>query len=245
MSGTGAPPNIRTSVYIDGFNLYKGSLEGTRYRWLDLNLLSKSLLSPGTPLVSIKYFTARIKPKSSTDPNSATRQDIYLRALESYLNGCVEIIMGTYRSDKVRMPLVKPVQCKRRYSWHWPWFINHSCHPEHNIQIWKHEEKKTDVNLAVHLVNDAWLDLYDQAIVISNDTDLEEAMNIARTDHSPSKTGKRIGIITPTTKNNRHPAKTLINIADWHKEIKESHLQQSLLPQIIPNSTIYCPPEWT
>jgi hypothetical protein len=29
-----------------------------------------------------------------------------------------------------------------------------------------------DVNLAVHILNDAWKDLYDAAVVISNDTDL-------------------------------------------------------------------------
>ena len=34
------------------------------------------------------------------------------------------------------------------------------------------EEKGSDVNLAVHLLNDAWRGLFDAAVVISNDTDL-------------------------------------------------------------------------
>ena len=34
------------------------------------------------------------------------------------------------------------------------------------------EEKGSDVNLAAHLLNDAWQDLFDAAVVISNDTDL-------------------------------------------------------------------------
>jgi len=34
------------------------------------------------------------------------------------------------------------------------------------------EEKGSDVNLAAHLLNDAWKGLFDAALVISNDTDL-------------------------------------------------------------------------
>lgn len=34
------------------------------------------------------------------------------------------------------------------------------------------EEKGSDVNLAVHLLNDAWKDLFDVGVVVSNDTDL-------------------------------------------------------------------------
>ena len=36
----------------------------------------------------------------------------------------------------------------------------------------KTEEKGSAVNLAVHLLNDGWLDAYDCAVVISNDSDL-------------------------------------------------------------------------
>lgn len=34
------------------------------------------------------------------------------------------------------------------------------------------EEKGSDVNLAAHLVKDAWRGLFESAVVISNDTDL-------------------------------------------------------------------------
>jgi hypothetical protein len=39
-------------------------------------------------------------------------------------------------------------------------------------QIFAMEEKGSDVNLAVHLVNDAWAGRFDAAVVVSNDTDL-------------------------------------------------------------------------
>jgi uncharacterized LabA/DUF88 family protein len=56
----------------------------------------------------------------------------------------------------------------------------------------KTEEKGSDVNLAVHLLNDGWLDAYDCAVVVSNDSDIAEAMRLVRHHH-----GKRIGLITP------------------------------------------------
>jgi len=46
------------------------------------------------------------------------------------------------------------------------------------VKIVKTEEKGSDVNLAVHLLNDAWLNLYDCAVVISNDSDLAESCRL-------------------------------------------------------------------
>ena len=40
------------------------------------------------------------------------------------------------------------------------------------------EEKGSDVNLAAHLLNDAWKDLFEAAVVISNDTDLVVAIRM-------------------------------------------------------------------
>jgi hypothetical protein len=37
---------MRTNVYVDGFNLYYGSLKGTQYRWLDLEAMCTQLLPP-------------------------------------------------------------------------------------------------------------------------------------------------------------------------------------------------------
>lgn len=48
------------------------------------------------------------------------------------------------------------------------------------VDIIKTEEKGSDVNLAVHLLNDGWLDAYDCAVVVSNDSDLAEAMRLVK-----------------------------------------------------------------
>ena len=36
---------LRTSIYVDGFNLYHGCVKGTRYKWLDLKALVIFLLT--------------------------------------------------------------------------------------------------------------------------------------------------------------------------------------------------------
>ena len=50
------------NIYIDGFNLYYGSLKSRyrQYKWLDLQSLSESLL-PGRQVRRVRYFTARVK----------------------------------------------------------------------------------------------------------------------------------------------------------------------------------------
>jgi len=56
-----AHPPRRISVYVDGFNLYYGSLKGTPYKWLDPYALACALL-PSDRVTAVHYFTARVKP---------------------------------------------------------------------------------------------------------------------------------------------------------------------------------------
>ena len=71
----------RTSVYIDGFNLYYGALKGTPFKWLDLRALCQAYL-PNNDIDHIKYFTARISARPN-DPLQPARQQAYLRALST------------------------------------------------------------------------------------------------------------------------------------------------------------------
>lgn len=235
-----AKKEIRTAVYIDGFNLYYGCLKGyEHYKWLDIEALCNEVVSD-RPIVSIKFFTARIKAKAARRPDAHVRQDAYIKAVQHHSNNRVEVIKGTFRRDPKNLHLYKPIPCKNHHEG------DAHCHASETITVWKNEEKQTDVSLASHLINDAWLDLYDQAIIISNDTDLEEAIKIARQDYSPRKPQKQVGVITPTTWPERSPAGTLVNVASWSKEIKESHLKNSQLPDIINigGKTLYRPAEW-
>ena len=51
-------------VYVDGFNLYYGTLKNTKYKWLNIELLCQNLLKQNR-ILKIKYFTAR----ASARPN--------------------------------------------------------------------------------------------------------------------------------------------------------------------------------
>ncbi len=56
------------------------------------------------------------------------------------------------------------------------------------------EEKGSDVNLAAHLLNDAWNNSFDVAAVISNDTDLETPIRMVVNERR-----KPVYIICPTS----------------------------------------------
>jgi hypothetical protein len=74
---------MRTSIYIDGFNLYYRALKGTPYKWLDVKQLALNLLQPHNVITEIKYFTAIVS--GIFDPSQPLRQKIYIRALKSHI----------------------------------------------------------------------------------------------------------------------------------------------------------------
>ena len=104
------------------------------------------------------------------------------------------------------------------------------------VNIIKTEEKGSDVNLALNLLNDAWLNLYDCAIIVSNDSDLAESLRLVKIQHK-----KMIGLITP---NKTHPSKELMQYADFNKRIRKGVLAVSQLPDPIPGTTIRKPSAW-
>ena len=92
---------MKTIVYVDGFNLYYGSLKNTPYKWLNLLELSRLLL-PKHEILKIKYFTAKVSPHPY-NLNCHKRQYAYMRALESL--GCCEIFYGFYLSNIKKLEL--------------------------------------------------------------------------------------------------------------------------------------------
>lgn len=136
----------RVITYIDGFNLYFGlrSKGWRRFYWLDVHALSRRLLKPGQTLAAVKYFTSRVAA-SPTDPGKDRRQAACLEALATLpLTSCH---FGHY--------LKKSVRCN-------------ACGATWD----KHEEKMTDVNIAVELLTDAYSDRFDVALLVSGDSDL-------------------------------------------------------------------------
>ncbi|MBE0417110.1 MAG: NYN domain-containing protein [Coriobacteriia bacterium] len=194
----------RAIVYVDGFNLYYGSLKNTPYRWLDLVTLSELML-PSHELLEVKYFTAIVD-----SPEGSARQQLYISALES--RGRFSTCRGHFLSH---------VKRKRRAD------ICQQCGERH-AAVFVTEEKGTDVNLATHLVYDACTDAFDVAAVISNDSDLVMPIQFAR-----EKCSKIVGVINPQ----QHPARALMETADFYKKLRTGVLQASQLPDIVESSS--------
>ena len=98
------------------------------------------------------------------------------------------------------------------------------------------EEKGSDVNLAAHLLNDAWKGLFDVAAVISNDTDLEMPIRMVTVERK-----KPVYVICP---GRWHIAPELKHVASHVRHIHRSHLKAAQFPNPIPNSKISKPAEW-
>ena len=80
------------------------------------------------------------------------------------------------------------------------------------------EEKGSDVNLAVHLLNDAYKNDFEVAVVISNDSDLVEAIKIVK-----NQLHKIVGIVNPCP----IPSWTLLPQASFTKKVRPWILKKS------------------
>ncbi|MGR3521935.1 MAG: NYN domain-containing protein [Paracoccus sp. (in: a-proteobacteria)] len=140
----------RTIVYIDGFNLYHA-----------IDELKDD---------SLKWLCLRRLSESFLRPDEELKQVKYFSAFATWLPDAylrhrdyvlalkaegVKFVEGKFKKKSLRCRT-----CKAQY--------------------WTHEEKETDVNIAIHLVRDTVQDNFDRAIVVSADTDMCSAIEMAR-----------------------------------------------------------------
>ena len=211
----------KTIVYIDGFNLYY-RLKSTPYKWLNLQKLSSFYLdSKKHNIIKIKYFTAPVKAKLK-DPHNTIRQNVYLRALRTIPN--MEIVLGHFKKRQVKGAL--SYYQKGKY-----------IEGTDIVTVTKWEEKESDVNMAIHLIEDGYENQYDCAVLISNDTDLKTPLSRVK-----RKLKKLVGVISPykTT----HIA--LQKFSHFHKTISVEALQQCQFSEKMQDAKgpFFCPPEW-
>jgi hypothetical protein len=157
--------DTRIAMYVDGWNML-GSMKGAnirKYGWCDFELLAKQRTGHTNAVVTVKFFTSWDTPNRNTP---LKKQEIWWRALE--LKGW-EIIKGRFgsTSDEVE-----------------EWYRNSG-------KQWR--EKMTDVHLASRLIADCariepvpghsgdyrWKPKYDEAVLLTQDTDFVPAVRIA------------------------------------------------------------------
>ena len=218
---------MRTVVYIDGFNLYYSLLRRTSLKWLDIVALFRDhALGSNSQVVQVRYYTAPVLARMSDDPQSVQRQRIYLQALRKMHPDVLKIVEGRLSVTTPFQRLVKPIAGAPDIT---------------RVQVYDFNEKKTDVSLASDLLTGAWTDAFDQAVICSNDTDLEPALVTLRRYHPHL----RLGVVAPVkNSDNRHIAADLKEHADWSKTLSMVHIANAQLPDRIPASSLCRPEAW-
>ncbi len=231
----------RVIAYVDGFNLYYGLRHasyqsdiqhikhggnaadclGRSLYWLDLRRVIPERLRKDEELIAIKYFTAPRRVPRNVQVSEAgrkryiesnERQRVYLEALRT-LEG-VEVIEGWYSENN-------PYKCIK-CGFEWPAF----------------EEKMTDVNIATHILCDAFHDRFDRALLMTADADLVPAVRATK------DLGKEVLLILPP---GRKRAQELRKVATVTQNIKIKALRGRRLPDVIQRPVgqpVRCPERW-
>ncbi len=139
----------RSIVYIDGFNLYYGALKGTQHKWLNLERFFHYLRSDDD-IQRIRYYSALL-----SGPRGA-RQEIYLKAIATL--PLVSVSLGRFKA--------KQVHCRVG-----------ACQHAGNRIFQAPEEKHTDVNIAVDMLDDAYQCACERMVLVSGDSDLVPGLN--------------------------------------------------------------------
>jgi uncharacterized LabA/DUF88 family protein len=210
------PPRPRTIFYIDGLNLYYGAVRQTpSLKWLNVARYC-ALLRPHDDIRLIRYFSAII-----TGPTRAN-QEVYLRALAT--TPLVEVTLGKFKTKNVKCGVVHCTMAGNK------WYL-------------MPEEKRTDVNIAIFMLDDAYRDLCDQFIVFSGDSDLVPAVNMIRLRFP----NKKIIVYVPSQNPVRGAAVELRTSAHVNRTLPAMLLAKSQFPDNIPDGaggTLTRPASW-
>jgi len=217
---------VRTAFFVDGYNLFYGLLAGTPYKWLDLPRLLSHIVyvrNPQSVLASVDYFTSSVKPELATRGRvSKQAQDTYIRALKA---SGVAVHFGRHQLEPAKPPrfIDKKTGASR----------------QDKVDIWKLEEKETDVRIAIGMYRLAarqalisHAERIEQLVLVSGDTDLTPALKAIREDF-PDLT---LGVILPHRPSfKRSPPGSLKESSHWMRRvITTDELQMHQFPARVP-----------
>jgi uncharacterized LabA/DUF88 family protein len=195
----------RSIVYIDGFNLYYGAIRGSSHKWLNLERFFR-LVRQSDQIERIYYFTALVGGPSDI------RQQTYLHALATC--PLVKVILGKYKEKRILCQI-------------------DGCTYPNNRRFKVPEEKRTDVNIAVQMLDDAYRDACDLSILVSGDSDLVPGVNRIKLRFPK----KRVLVYVPSRDPMRGAAVELRASADEHRDFPLAPLAHSQFPRNIPDGS--------
>lgn len=213
--------------FIDGFNLYHSidnSAALKKYKWLDLWALTEKLMMPNETLVDVLYFTAY------TYWNNArkARHSDYVFINED--RGC-KVILGKFQ-EKERFSSVKcSALCAKNAA-------NGYC----GKKFIAHEEKMTDVNIAINILKACIMSACDAIYLISGDNDLVPALEAVKWFFPEV----RIRVLLPVNAKAKNLMNTCNKNGFKYQRIKEHHLASSQFPNpvIIKGNSYFKPMHW-
>ena len=193
-------PPQRVAVFVDGFNLYHAIKEEGQNYLKWVSLRKLSEVFAPKPSFEIVHVFY-FSALATWRPEAMVRHRRYIKALKA--EG-VEVVLGSFKRKDRRC-----FSCKERWQ--------------------AHEEKETDVNLALYLLDGAYQNTYDRALIISADSDLTPAIRMVRKQFPE----KRIRIITPIGKPHCLELKEAVGGEREVRHIQRVHLEECLLPETI------------
>lgn len=209
----------RVSFLVDGFNLYHSVCDAiidhklSGGKWLNLWKLCQNFISVcgrDVQMQSVYYFSALATHVSNRQ--APVRHMAFISALET--TG-VQVVLGQFKKKLIR--------CKA------------GC----GRSGWGYEEKETDINIAVALLELFMRNTCDTAVIVSGDTDLLTAIRAAKRLFPK----KKIGVGFPY----KRAHKEMKQIADYSFKIDGRYYQKFVFPDVVtlPNGkTITKPTGW-
>jgi uncharacterized LabA/DUF88 family protein len=186
---------IRVCIYIDGFNFYHALL---RFNDEKVKWLDLAALAERliSPRTEIITGIFYFSAYAEWLSGPKTRHVEYVKALTAV--GVIPV-MGHFKE--------KDRSCRRCGA---TWIA--------------HEEKETDVSIGIALLNDAYKDRYDKALLITRDSDLMPAMKMARAEFPQ----KEIMVVAPPLMGHSND---LLSVCSSKKKITPKQIWECLLPQ--------------
>lgn len=252
----------RVGVYFDGFNVYYGGKSqfgagSPGWKWYSPRLLAQNVIASviAAPyctasisgiwgqysLERLVFCTARISP--DRDQQALHDQLSYLNAIRA--GGHVDHVeYGHYVSRIKHSPLAIKGENGKPEIFHpkWPVTVqdaqgNRVDDATLMVSYFHNEEKGSDVNVATHLLKDAYEKTIDAAVLFSNDSDLQLPISVVR-GLMP------IGVVNPFYRESHYSlaGETDRSRGDWHTRLNRSLFAISQMPPSV--ETFMKPSAW-
>ena len=206
---------MRVQAFIDGFNLYHAidtlTKKDSSKKYYKWLDLRLLMNAYIKPSTEILDNVYYFSAYAKWLPKSCKRHENYINALKAHN---VEIILGHFKKKTKRC-----LSCNATWE--------------------THEEKESDVNLCIHLLQNAHLDKFDKAIIVASDSDMVPVIEMIK----KSFPHKEIMVLTPP---NRYQIAREIRSKVTTIKIGEKQLKNSILPHRISyqGKTITKPERW-